>query len=137
MCANAPETSENENGYNCEGSSEASPPAKGLCDCLKECSDCGCSDDTWVMLGCVELGSEGLLTANSDDSDENDVKLKVARRKYVKPIECHCPPTPPAEEPTEEPPADGTTLPPKYHDMHKRIERIEDAMKKAGAIPDG
>ncbi len=49
-----------------------------FCDCLKECGDCECCDDSWVLLGCVTLGDCGIESAD------------FSGRKYVKPIECLC-----------------------------------------------
>lgn len=60
----------------------ASNKPHDLCECLKECGGCECCDDTWVLLGCVKLGECGV--------EEFD----FSRRKYVKPIECHCKPAP-------------------------------------------
>ena len=68
-------------------------PRETICDCLKTCSDCDCCGPSWILLGCItNLGS----TPTVDDS----------RRKYVKPIECLCPPKPKArdDKPTEAPP---------------------------------
>ncbi len=55
------------------------------CDCLKACSDCHCCGEAWVLLACVHYlrdDKECLVGIEIDDS----------RRKYVKPIECLCPP---------------------------------------------
>lgn len=55
-----------------------------LCECLKSCPDCYCCGEAWVLLACIELGTCGVKEPDS------------SRRKYIKPIECHCPPKAPA-----------------------------------------
>lgn len=50
------------------------------CPCLKECPDCECCCESWVLLGCVTL------------VDDRITKVDRHRRKYVKPVECHCEP---------------------------------------------
>jgi hypothetical protein len=50
-----------------------------LCECLTTCSDCACTDVSWVLLGAVSLGDEGI---------RQDVDYK--RRKYVRPTQCLC-----------------------------------------------
>ncbi len=51
-----------------------------FCDCIKACSGHECCGDAWVLLACIELGDKGVVCV------ENRL------RKYVKPIQCLCPP---------------------------------------------
>jgi hypothetical protein len=57
------------------------------CTCLKTC-DCCCCGEGWVLLGCVELTSHG-IRAWTDNEYETDI---ILHRKYIKTIECLCPP---------------------------------------------
>lgn len=48
-----------------------------LQSCLTTCSDCTCTDPSWVLLGCVTIKSKlGIIKTSHDE------------RKFVKPIEC-------------------------------------------------
>lgn len=74
--------------------------AKDTCQCLKECPDCKCCGESWVLLGCVTLDKCGITAVD------------LTRRKYVKPVECHCEPESDDywEEPCKpEPPCDPET----------------------------
>lgn len=51
-----------------------------LCNCLKTCPDHQCCGEGWVLLACLELDQCGIKEIDS------------RRRKYVKPIDCLCPP---------------------------------------------
>ena len=57
------------------GSSQ--PTIEGLCHCLKACETCDCSAESWIVLGKVTRGDNGISVDHS-------------RRRYVKPIECMC-----------------------------------------------
>lgn len=57
---------------------ETEEGSASLCDCLKACPSCDCCGDSWILLGCVTLDEEGI--------DEID----LAKRKYVKPVDCAC-----------------------------------------------
>jgi hypothetical protein len=126
VCAKDEESGEGDSGYDCEPSSEAPSPMQSLCDCLKKCSDCGCSDDTWVLLGCVALDKGGVVR-------DADGGIEVRRRKYVKPIECHCRPT--AEQSAGETPATGK---PGFQvaQLEERLQRLEVAFAQAQELPD-
>ncbi len=51
-----------------------------VCECLRECEDCGCCGESWVLIGCVKLGKCGITEVHEEG------------KKYVKPIHCGCPP---------------------------------------------
>lgn len=93
-------------------SSERPTGAAAICDCLKQCGDCACCGEPWVLLGSVIVSEQGLGS------------IDPSGRRHVKPIACICaaierdqppPPTrvdseagerPPAEAPAaDEPPA--------------------------------
>lgn len=59
------------------------------CECLKICDDCTCCGDGWVLLGCVELTSHGVIAWKTDPADTRYEKM-LERRKYIKTIECAC-----------------------------------------------
>jgi len=61
-------------------------------NCLTTCSDCDCCGPSWILLGCIIN-----LT--------KDPKVDLDRRKYVKPIECLCPPPKPKKDDKSEEPA--------------------------------
>lgn len=73
-------------------STEEADAPTSLCECLKACPDRTCCGEAWVLLACIELGECGVEQVDS------------RRRKYIKPIECHCPPpqTPLKKEMTKE-----------------------------------
>jgi hypothetical protein len=50
-----------------------------LCACLTTCSDCACTEESWVLIGSVPLTSTGI-------GDQPDYE----RRKYVRPTQCLC-----------------------------------------------
>lgn len=56
------------------------PPAGAttLCDCLKQCGECACCGEPWVLLGSVVVSEQGLGT------------IDRGGRRYVKPIACAC-----------------------------------------------
>jgi hypothetical protein len=48
------------------------------CDCMKQCGECGCRGEPWVLLGSVMVSEQGLGT------------IDRSGRRYVKPIACNC-----------------------------------------------
>lgn len=72
----------------------------GLCDCLTTCTDCGCCDESWILVGCVRLKQEGI------------VRVDTSRRQYVKPIDCLC-------ERTDQ-----------YEKLHKMVHSLEDKIEQ-------
>jgi hypothetical protein len=52
--------------------------APTLCDCLKQCGECACCGEPWVLLGSVVVSEAGLGT------------IDMTGRRYVKPIACAC-----------------------------------------------
>ena len=52
--------------------------AAAVCDCLKECGECACCGEPWVLLGSVLVGEQGLGV------------IDRSGRRYVKPIACIC-----------------------------------------------
>lgn len=65
------------------GGEEAPPSVNGLCTCLTTCSDCACTDTSWVLIGSVHLTPTGLRD-----------KPDYTRRKHVRPTQCLCDITP-------------------------------------------
>lgn len=57
---------------------EWQPGAAAVCNCLKQCGECGCRGEPWVLLGSVVVGEDGM-----DPIDRSG-------RRYVKPIACIC-----------------------------------------------
>lgn len=53
-------------------------PGSYTCDCLKQCGECACCGDPWVLLGTVIVGDQGLGA------------IDRGGRRYVKPIACVC-----------------------------------------------
>jgi hypothetical protein len=51
-----------------------------LCDCLKTCPEHQCCGEGWVLLACIELDKCGITVIDN------------SQRKYIKPIDCMCPP---------------------------------------------
>jgi hypothetical protein len=49
-----------------------------ICACLKQCGECACSGESWVLLGSVMVTKQGLRT------------IDESRRRYVKPLACVC-----------------------------------------------
>lgn len=69
------------------------PEKPDLADCMKTCPDCNCCGEAWVLLACIKFGECGVEAPD------------MSCRKYIKPIECCCPPTPErAYTPKEKPP---------------------------------
>jgi hypothetical protein len=52
------------------------------CDCLKACPEHNCCGENWVLLACINIKADRCGIDGIDSS----------QRKYVKPIECSCPP---------------------------------------------
>jgi len=61
-----------------------------ICNCLKQCGECGCRGEPWVLLGSVMVSEEQGLGA-----------IDPSGRRYVKPIACVCD----AVERDQDPPA--------------------------------
>jgi hypothetical protein len=55
-----------------------------LCHCLKSCADPCCEEESWVLLGGVNL------VAPHGDEDGYIGSVDPDRRKYVRPTDCHC-----------------------------------------------
>jgi len=49
-----------------------------ICACLKQCGECGCCGEPWVLLGSVMVGKQGLG------------RIDLSKARYVKPIACAC-----------------------------------------------
>lgn len=64
------------------------------CHCLKDCDDCSCCGDGWVLLACLQVTSHGIVKWHDDNDDSWHDGNHVRGRKYVKTIECLCPPEP-------------------------------------------
>ncbi|MEA3016777.1 MAG: hypothetical protein QOI38_1499 [Sphingomonadales bacterium] len=52
--------------------------AASLCDCLKQCGECACCGEPWLLLGTVIVNEDGLG------------EIDRTGRRYVKPIACVC-----------------------------------------------
>lgn len=63
-----------------QGEEDCSTELDKLCNCLKACPDHQCCGEGWVLLACIELGECGITAIDN------------SQRKYVKPINCVCPP---------------------------------------------
>lgn len=63
-----------------QGKEDCSTELDKLCDCLKACPDHQCCGEGWVLLACIELGECGIEC------------IDHSGRRYVKPIDCVCPP---------------------------------------------
>ncbi|HYJ30854.1 MAG TPA: hypothetical protein VEW25_11000 [Allosphingosinicella sp.] len=61
-----------------EEESAAEAVAITVCDCLKQCGECACCGEPWVLLGSVVVGEKCLET------------IDMSGRRYVKPIACAC-----------------------------------------------
>ncbi len=70
------------------------------CTCLKECGECCCCGDGWVLLACVHVTSHGIVRWQDEDDKNWYDNDHVRKRKYIKPIECICPPGPCEEKVT-------------------------------------
>ena len=66
------------------------PDRDTTCTCLKTCGPCECCGDSWVYLGCVEIGEKEVTPSG------------LRWRRYVKPIDCFCRQVP--QKKREEPP---------------------------------
>lgn len=82
--------------------------AAAICACLKQCGECDCRGEPWVLLGSVMVSEE-----------EGLGRIERGGRRYVKPIACVCdsvaPPTPRVEPTKEEqvtPSVDADEVPP-------------------------
>jgi hypothetical protein len=53
--------------------------AAAVCECLKQCGECSCRGEPWVLLGSVMVSEE-----------EGLGKIDRTGRRYVKPIACVC-----------------------------------------------
>jgi hypothetical protein len=52
--------------------------AAAVCNCLKQCGECACCGEPWVLLGAVIVNEDGLG------------EIDRTGRRYVKPIACVC-----------------------------------------------
>ena len=48
----------------------------GVCECMTKRLTCDAADESWIMLGCVTLGAEGIESVD------------LSRRLYVRPTQC-------------------------------------------------
>ena len=53
-----------------------------VCDCLKQCGDCHCCGEGWILLGCLTLCKGGIVKDSFEDP--------YRHRKWIKTIDCHC-----------------------------------------------
>jgi hypothetical protein len=72
------------------------PDRAAVCQCLATCGCCECCGDSWVYLGCVEIGEKEVTPSG------------LRWRRYVKPIDCLCRKVPKEKE---EEPEDEQTYP--------------------------
>ncbi|HEY0412419.1 MAG TPA: hypothetical protein VGD66_04685 [Allosphingosinicella sp.] len=112
ICRIAPPAKDGEKGAERGQTSAASPTGlAAVCACMKQCGECDCRGEPWVLLGSVMVREGGM-----DPIDRSG-------RRYVKPIACICDtvardqvqPATPAKPivdkktPPDEPPGEGTT----------------------------
>ena len=79
---------------NVHGTSPAIPKEQAtgvaaVCECLKQCGECACCGESWVLLGSVMVGDDGLG------------EIDRSGRRYVKPIACICAASQPDETPRQ------------------------------------
>jgi hypothetical protein len=72
-----------------------------LCGCLTTCSDCACTDASWVLLGAVSLSDEGISQ-----------NFNYERRNYVRPTQCLC------------------EIGPTIDDLPERLKTLEDTVER-------
>lgn len=80
LCWVAPPPPKKESGGSVPGQPAVERPTgiAAICACLKECGECACRGEPWVLLGTVMVGKQGLG------------RIDRSGARYVKPIACAC-----------------------------------------------
>jgi hypothetical protein len=80
ICEIPPPAKDGEDGAKAgQASVERPTGVAGICACLKQCGECACTGEPWVLLGSVRVGKEQGLRM-----------IDESRRRYVKPLACVC-----------------------------------------------
>ena len=89
----------------------------GPCECMKQCPDCDCCADPWVLLAIVQIDANGLVAGRINHSED---VAKYGRPLYVKPIVCIC--------------GSESEWQKRYEALEERLGKLE---KRAGAATSG